>query len=136
MRLKLKTQGLAVIVLCVLVFSAGALLGTMSYMEKLPVHVHFKCRLCHTVSDPTVDKSLNSFGKDFRDNEPPYTWNAVLAEKDSDNDGYTNGFEIGDELGDGIADISIERSNPGDPDNCPSSITPATLSIIKSLFRD
>ena len=59
-----------------------------------------------------------------------------IAVKDSDLDGFSNGLELGDEDGDGIPEIGIERSNPGDPLNTPSSVDRETWGLIKSLFED
>ncbi len=103
-------------------------------MEKLPVHRQFKCVLCHQSSQPISGMDLNGFGRDFK--KYGYQWNSTLAGRDSDGDGFSNGIELGDEDGDGIPEVSIERSNPGDPFNQPSSIDPKTWSILKRLFAE
>jgi hypothetical protein len=133
LRLKLKLQGICIMV-CALIVLSGVLLGTVEYMNILPVHNHFKCALCHKSSDPASEPELNEFGVDFKSNG--YQWNGSLAVKDSDNDGYANGLELGDLDGDGDPDFNVERSNPGDPDNYPSSIERETWSVIRSLFAD
>ncbi len=104
------------------------------YMLSLPAYRHYRCTICHTSSKPTNGDDLNSFGVDFKNNG--YIWNGVLASKDSDGDGFSNGIELGDEEGDGIPDSFIERSNPGDPLNTPSSVNKETWGLIKSLFED
>jgi len=105
-----------------------------NYMRSLPTYKHFRCTICHDSSNPTSSSDLNSFGIDFKNNN--HLWNKDLAVKDSDMDGFTNGLELGDEDGDGIPEIGIERSNPGDPLNTPSSVDRETWGLIKSLFED
>jgi hypothetical protein len=112
---------------------AGRVKSTENYMLSLPVYKHYQCLLCHNTAAP-VSADLNAFGNDFKKNG--YTWNAALAMKDSDGDGFPNGDELGDANGDGIADVSIERSNPGDRLNTPNSVNRSTWGILKSLFED
>jgi hypothetical protein len=127
-------RGLLVIGLCIIAFTAGSLLATQDYMtNQLPWCTNYRCAVCHTSSNPTVGSSeLNNFGSDFVKNGKQ--WNAALAAKDSDNDGYPNGIELGDNDGNGMPEVAVERSNPGDPHNYPSSIDPETWSVIKNLF--
>jgi len=123
------------IVLVLAAFGASALLSSETFMRSLPVYKHYKCALCHTVANPSLgNASLNAFGNDFKNNG--YKWNAALASKDSDGDGYSNGVELGDDNGDGTPDISFERSNPGDQYNTPNSVDRRTWGVIKSLFED
>jgi hypothetical protein len=77
---------------------------------------------------------LNAFGIDFHANGDK--WDSTLAMKDSDQDGFANGIEIGDDEGDGIPNISMERSNPGNPLDKPSSVDEESWGIIKKLFTD
>lgn len=131
---ELKKRVLVSIVVCIVILAAGTPKGREDYMEKLPVYKQFKCALCHQSSEPISGMDLNDFGKDFKNNS--FVWNGTLAALDSDGDNFSNGIELGDEDGDGIPEVSIERSNPGDPYNHPSSIDPKTWSIIKRLFAE
>ncbi len=134
MRPELKRKVLVPTVVCVVVLAAGTLRSNDNYMVKLPVYRQFRCALCHRSSEPVSGMDLNDFGKDFKSNN--FVWNSTLAALDSDGDNFSNGIELGDENGDGIPEVSIERSNPGDPYNHPSSIDPKTWSIIKRLFAE
>jgi len=125
----------------IVIISAGfalvlnnAIKSREDYMLSLPAYKHYRCTICHTSSKPTNGNDLNNFGVDFKNNG--YVWNSVLALKDSDNDGFSNGIELGDEDGDGVSEVIIERSNPGDPLNTPSSVDKETWGLIKSLFED
>jgi hypothetical protein len=129
----LKRNGIILLIICAAMLLAAVLKGREQYMLELPVYRRYGCGLCHNSSNPVSD-DLNAFGEDFRANR--YVWNEDLASKDSDGDNYANGIELGDEDGDGDPEILIERSNPGDPLNSPSSIDKETWGIIKSLFRD
>ncbi len=132
---ELKRRGLIVLVLCIAAFASGALLSSETLMSKLPVYERYRCALCHTVSEPvTGNAPLNVFGIDFHANGDK--WDNALAMKDSDLDGFTNGFELGDGEGDGIPDISMERSNPGNAYDKPSSVDEESWGIIKKLFTD
>ena len=115
------------------VLLAGALRSNENYMERLPVYKRYQCAICHTSSTPSA-MDLNQFGKDYQSNG--HIWDETLALMDSDRDNYPNGIELGDEDGDGQPEIFIERSNPGDPLNNPSSIDKDTWGVIKNLFRD
>ena len=135
MRLVLIRVSIIFIIVCAFVLIDGVLLGTDDHMLILPVFTHFKCAICHSDGSPTPgNEDLNLFGVDFLDNG--MKWNQTLAEKDSDHDGFPNGQELGDELGDGVPEVQVERSNPGDPDNYPSSIDETTWGILKSIFND
>ncbi|MFO7915698.1 MAG: hypothetical protein R6U43_08390 [Candidatus Krumholzibacteriales bacterium] len=113
----------------------GTLSGTETFMNILPVFEEARCSICHQSSQPTAsDYTLNSFGSDFMANGNQ--WNGTLAEKDSDQDGYSNGDELGDPDGDGETDVNYIRSNPGNPDDKPSSIDEKTWGVIKQLFAD
>jgi len=133
-RPELKGRVLVILLVCVVIAAAGTLKSRDEYMEKLPVYRQFKCTICHQSPDPITGTDLNNFGKDFK--KYGYEWNSTLAGLDSDGDGFSNGIELGDEDGDGSPEVSIERSNPGDPINHPSSIDPKTWSIIKGLFAE
>jgi hypothetical protein len=116
-------------------FASGALLSNETFMSRLPVYERYQCALCHTVAEPAVGSSeLNAFGTDFHNNGDK--WDATLADKDSDADGFKNGIELGDDEGDGIPNISKERSNPGNPLDKPSSVDEESWGIIKKLFTD
>ncbi len=113
----------------------GTLAGSEDFMKNLPVYEDIRCRICHDSTNPVPGfASLNKFGQDFDDNGR--VWNKALADKDSDNDGYGNGVELGDVDGDGVSSIQVIRSNPGDPDDMPSSINQKTWGVIKNLFAD
>ena len=110
-------------------------MGREDLMQKLPVHERFECALCHSVERPMPGIApLNAFGSDFHENKD--TWNAALAAKDSDNDGFANGVELGDDDGDGVPNVPIERSNPGNPLDKPSSVDERTWGVIKKLFSE
>ncbi|HEY5133965.1 MAG TPA: hypothetical protein VII85_09800 [Candidatus Krumholzibacteriaceae bacterium] len=134
MRLKLTSPIILVLVIAGVLFIAGTLMSTEDYMKTLPAYKHYKCLICHTVSQPTSPTQLNGFGLDFQKNG--YVWNKALALKDSDGDGFPNGVELSDENGDGLPDVGFERSNPGDRMNTPNSVNPGTWSLLKSLFED
>ena len=108
-----KRRLLVTIIVCIVIAAAGALKSRDDYMEKLPVYRQFKCAICHQSATPISGMDLNDFGKDFK--KYGYTWNSTLAGLDSDGDGFSNGIELGDEDGDGIPEVTVERSNPGDP---------------------
>jgi hypothetical protein len=111
---------------------AGA---TQVYMQRLPSTTQFRCLNCHTVQDPVAaTATLNGFGAAFRDNG--LQWNRTLAALRSDGDACSNGFELGDEDGDGRLDanVTMERSNPGQSD-CTLQLTPQAWTALKNLFR-
>jgi hypothetical protein len=123
------------LLLATLLLIAGTAQATSSYMQQLPTSGQFRCLNCHNVQDPPLaSASLNSFGTAFRDNG--FRWDRELAQLRSDSDNCTNGFELGDEDGDGRPDpnVTVERSNPGQPD-CTLQLTPAAWSALKELFR-
>jgi hypothetical protein len=132
-RLVLQRRIIIMLVVCLSVLLAGVLKGREDYMQTLPVYRHYRCRLCHSSTMPNAG-DLNEFGRDFQDND--YAWDETLADMDSDGDQYKNGLELGDEDGDGVPEVLIERSNPGDPLNNPTSIDKDTWGIIKNLFKD
>lgn len=133
MRSKLRVEAIVVLVVAAVFLLAGTLKSRVDYMESLPLYKHYKCALCHTSTAPTSGSDLNSFGADFRSNS--YIWNATLASKDSDGDGFPNGVELGDEDGDTVPEIGFERSNPGDRLTTPNSVDGNTWGILKSLFQ-
>ncbi len=135
MRPKLKRRGFVVLVVCIAAFASGALLSTETLMSKLPLYERYQCALCHSSSELMIGNApLNAFGIDFHANGDK--WDSTLAMKDSDQDGFANGIEIGDDEGDGIPNISMERSNPGNPLDKPSSVDEESWGIIKKLFTD
>jgi hypothetical protein len=128
-------RGLIVLVVCLGAFASGVILGHENLMQKLPLYERFQCALCHSIQAPVPGLApLNKFGADFRANGDE--WNAALAEKDSDSDGFTNGMELGDDDGDGVPNVSNERSNPGNPLDKPSSVSEETWGVIKKLFSE
>jgi hypothetical protein len=133
-RPELKSRVLIILLVGTLIAVAGTLKGRDDYMEKLPVYRQFQCAICHQSSNPISGMDLNDFGKDFK--KYGYQWNSTLAGLDSDGDGFSNGIELGDENGDGTPEVSLERSNPGDPVDQPSSVDPKTWSILKGLFAE
>ena len=133
MRPKLKRSCIIMFIVCLAVILAGVLEAYDHYMQILPVYRLYRCKLCHQSAVPSSG-DLNQFGKDFRTNG--YMWDETLADMDSDGDQYKNGLELGDEDGDGVPEVLIERSNPGDPLNNPTTIDRTTWGIIKNLFKD
>ncbi len=132
---ELKRRGLIALAVCIVAFASGALLSSETFMLKLPVYERYRCALCHTSAEPVNGNApLNAFGSDFHANGDK--WDNTLAEMDSDGDGSKNGIELGDDEGDGIANISRERSNPGNPESKPSSVSEDSWGIIKKLFND
>jgi hypothetical protein len=129
----LKRRIILILIVLAAVLISSAPKSSEDYMLTLPVYKRYMCALCHTSADPSPF-DLNDFGKDYQSND--YIWDKRLAEMDSDDDDYPNGIELGDENGDGEPEIFVERSNPGDPLNNPSSIDKDTWGIIKNLFRD
>jgi len=129
----LKRRCIIILIFLAAVLVSGATKSWKHYMQRLPVYKRYMCSLCHTSSPPSAG-DLNYFGVDFQNNN--YVWDEHLAVMDSDGDGYPNGMELGDEDGDGQPEIFVERSNPGDPLNTPSSIDKDTWGIIKNLFND
>jgi hypothetical protein len=129
----LKRRSIILLIVIATVLVSGVLKSREDYMETLPVYKRYMCSLCHTSTTPGAS-DLNGFGEDFRGNS--YVWDKQLAEMDSDGDDYPNGLELGDEDGDGEPETYVERSNPGDPLNNPSSIDKDTWGIIKNLFKD
>ena len=79
----------------------------------------FSCSTCHGSSMSIK----NAFGADVNSlvsrNGQQKFWDAVLAAKDSDGDGFSNGLELGDENGDGVAERTTNLSNPGDASSVP-----------------
>jgi len=106
-----------------------------SFRFTVPNGDRFSCTLCHLTNPPGFPAELNVFGADVRKsfssgNGAP-DWNATLAKKDSDGDGYTNGEELQEATGDlfaweprrtGSSDVDWDVSsgipslvrNPGD----------------------
>jgi hypothetical protein len=74
-----------------------------SYRFSVPNGDRFGCTLCHLSDPPTFPYELNVFGKDvllsFSGGGGAPQWNATLAKKDSDADGYTNGEELHETTG-------------------------------------
>lgn len=134
MRPKLKRSCVIMFIICLAVLLSGVLKGREDYMQSLPVYRLYRCTLCHHSATPTSSGDLNKFGMDFRTND--FAWDKTLADMDSDGDQYKNGLELGDEDGDGEPEVLIERSNPGDPLNNPTSVDRKTWGIIKNLFAD
>jgi hypothetical protein len=132
-RPKLKRSSVIIFIVCLAVLISGVLKGREDYMQNLPVYRHYRCKLCHQSTMPGSG-DLNDFGSDFRSNG--YTWDEELADMDSDGDQYKNGLELGDEDGDGEPEVLVERSNPGDPLNNPTSVDKDTWGVIKNLFKD
>lgn len=129
----LMRRSILILIILAAVLISGMSKSNENYMENLPVYKRYLCSLCHTSTSPS-SMDLNNFGADYRANG--YIWDKRLAEMDSDGDDYPNGIELGDEDGDGEPEIFVERSNPGDPLNNPSSIDKDTWGIIKNLFKD
>jgi len=128
-------KSILVFVVLAAVLVSGALRSREDFMQNLPVYKRYMCSLCHLSGNPEIEgAALNDFGQDFR--ARGFVWDAQLAAMDSDGDEYPNGIELGDEDGDGVPETMIERSNPGDPLNNPSSIDKDTWGIIKNLFKD
>lgn len=135
MRPKLRIKYFFIVMLVLGVTAAGSLMSTENYMRVLPMSKRYQCANCHISANPTIiSYTLNSFGADFQSNGNK--WDATLAAMDSDGDGYSNGVEVGDDNGDGTPEAAFERSNPGDRNNTPNSVSRQTWGLIKSLFED
>lgn len=129
----LMRRSILILIVLAALLASGVLRSNENHMENLPVYKRYMCALCHTSSSPS-SMDLNQFGVDYQTNG--YIWDKHLAEMDSDGDDYPNGIELGDENGDSEPEVFVERSNPGDPLNNPSSIDKDTWGIIKNLFKD
>jgi len=80
----------------------------------------YSCDTCHDlVNGPPA---RNPFGTAFANNG--HTWNATLANLDSDSDGANNGAELGDPDGDGTPTPGAQVTNPGDPSSKPLATAP------------
>jgi len=95
--------------------------GMDIYLNEIPNSAVFVCKTCHTAG--LSAKTL--FGEDFKSNG--FKWNAGLANKDSDRDGYSNGVELQDPSGTwvpGLTNLDIPSlvSNPGDQNSIPKSL--------------
>lgn len=80
------------------------------------------CNTCHTAGGGSP---RNSFGLAVEalvtPNGQEVFWSSVLAEMDSDGDGFTNGEELGDPDGDGMAEDGFTATEPGSADSFPVS---------------
>ena len=81
------------------------------------------CLNCPQACSPPA---LNPFGQAFQANN--HLWNAALAVKDSDGDGFSNGQELGDPTGSGTPIAGASVSLPGDSTSKPT-LTPPNISI-------
>src|SRR5690242_8483330 len=100
--------------------TAQNVFGLSSYISRVPNASVNSCNTCHLPSGPP---DLNPFGNAFAGNG--HVWNATLATKDSDGDGFTNGQELGDPNGTGTATAGAQVTNPGDAASHPTVTAPA-----------
>ncbi len=81
--------------------------------EQIPNGTVNSCANCHV--SPQGGGQLTPFGRtvsdDYLDINGDVIWNASLASKDSDGDGFSNGFELQDPDG----EWTIGQPGPGDP---------------------
>jgi hypothetical protein len=101
-------------------------------INQIPNGNKLRCSNCHISSNG--GGSLNAFGTEVRNNfltsknsNGNVIWNAALASKDSDKDGFTNGQELGDPLGlwkigNPNPGNSDDVSNPGSPNSKPTNV--------------
>jgi hypothetical protein len=122
MKMKLSFKMSKIILLLVLMLIPVIASAHDTYPAKIPNGSVFSCSNCHLSG-----YSLNGFGTDFKNNGK--TWNATLANKESDNDGYKNGVELQDpngtwKEGDPPPGNSQQVTNPGVASSHPPSSTP------------
>jgi hypothetical protein len=125
----MKTIFLA-IVICFLLIS-NATFSRDFRVKQIPNGSKFQCLNCHTSSN---GGSLNSFGTEIKNNflttknaTGNVIWNAALASKDSDKDGFTNGQELGDpqglwKIGDMNPGNMMDMTNPGSASSKPTDV--------------
>ena len=92
-----------------------------------------RCSNCHV--NPGGGGTRTPFGQDVfaivgGPSATPF-WSRLLAEEDSDGDGFTNGEEVGDPDGDGTATPGALVTNPGDPNSRPPTNQAPSVSIIQ-----
>ncbi len=135
MRLEIPVRKIIYVSVIIVSLLFGIITGSEDFMKRLPVYEQLRCEICHTAADPVVGfAELNNFGVDFKSNN--FIWDQALADIDSDMDGFKNGVELGDIDGDGTSTLDFVRSNPGNPDDKPSSINQQTWGVLKNLFVD
>lgn len=105
------------------------------YLTAIPNGAVISCIACHVNADPDADGTeRNVFGLAWRNNTPTRTYNALLANKDSDADGFTNGQELGDSAGTwvpGNPNPAGPVFNPGDAASHPTATTtPPTITSV------
>jgi hypothetical protein len=93
--------------LILLLYSVNTVEAKEMYVDYIPGPLHGKCEACHS------GKSLDFYGEDFgsvsgHSSDPQRAIN-LIANLDSDGDGYTNSIELG------------EGTFPGDPGSYPKS---------------
>ncbi len=98
-----------------MLITAESVFARSSYVSRIPNGSVYSCATCH---DDSMD--LNGFGNAFSG-----TWDASLATRDSDGDGFSNGTELGDPNGTGTPTPSAQVTNPGDPASKPAATAPA-----------
>jgi hypothetical protein len=100
-------------------------LASSDYVALIPNGNVNSCSTCHVNSDPdAAGTARNAFGTAWRFNTPIRTWNATLADLDSDGDGTSNGQELGDPDGNGTPTSGAQVTNPGVA-NAPPATAPA-----------
>jgi hypothetical protein len=99
--------------------AAGTASAVPGYVSSIPNGSVNSCCNCHQACSPPA---LNAFGNAFANNN--HAWNAALATKDSDGDGFTNGQELGDPTGSGTPITGASVSLPGDATSKPTLTLP------------
>ncbi len=98
-------------------------------VAQVPNGSAFGCATCHV--SPAGGGPRNAFGLDVQaitGTSSRSFWNATLAAKDSDKDGFSNGVELGDPEGDFTVIPGWVPTNPGNPNSKPENQPPQITS--------
>jgi len=122
-----------------IILATSLVFGRAFRINQIPNGSKNRCQNCH--ESVNGGGKLNAFGTEVKNNflqGDNVVWNAELAGKDSDGDGFSNGEELQDALGawrigNSNPGISGNVSNPGNPTSFPST-TRAEDFAMKSGF--